>query len=1043
MTRPGLPAWSPADIIVRVRQRLSSQAFVGRETERAQLSRALAAAADGRPAAILIGGEAGVGKTRLIETLIGTAEQEGWRVLVGHCFELGESGLPFAPIVEALRELGRDLGLEELLAILGPGRDEIGRLVPDLVATADPFGAPSEPREGTQARLFEHVLGALGRLAERGPLLLVVEDLHWADRSTRDLWRYLARNLRRERLVLLGTFRTDELHRRHPLLRFLAALERVDRVSRIDLERFDLAEVTAQLAGILGRPPPGALARRIYDRSDGNAFFVEELVAADSAGGADAPGSPHALGSLPLSLEAVLTERVMRLSEATQRVLRVAAAVGREVDHGLLGYVSDEAEATLLEALHEAVAQHVLVASAPDAGSSYRFRHALVQEAVYAELLPAERTTLHGRIAETLLADPTLGSGTRAGLAAELAHHALLGHDLRLGFHWSVEAGRAATDVSAFAEAHRHFERAIELWPRIQDPQAGAEMDHPELLARAAETAAASGELARAAALVRAALDALDPAGETDRRVQFHDRLFWFLFESGDLEAAGRSLEDAPSEPVAAPALRARILDDLANLRTFQARYAEAETWAIEALALAREAGSPREEGRALRALGVAQASLGDLEGAIAHLEEAHLALAAADDDLQTMAVQSLALALYWAGYHTRSIEVLSLELERVGREGTERRHAPGIVSSLWDSLTDLGRWHEADELLGRVAWPDEETRATAWLRECIAELAVLRGDIGRARHEVALAEQTIGPGSSTLDRVFVLRSLAAIARAEERFDDVRLAVDEAIAQSHDAERDAPLWWLFALAARSEADRAVIARAKRRGEEMADAGVYARRMSQILDRIDAAARAAGRPVATLAAYAAHARAELARLEDRPDPVAWLTTADLWAELAQPLDAGYARFRAAEAMLEAGNDRRAAAKLLAGAHQTAMRLGAAPLLGDTEALARRARIALEVHEAVPGGPGKEAPSAAPPDRSRDPYGLTRREREVLAMLAEGRTNREIGDALFITEKTASVHVSNILGKLGVPGRGAAAAVAVRIGLVGAGPGEGTA
>jgi DNA-binding CsgD family transcriptional regulator len=325
--------------------------------------------------------------------------------------------------------------------------------------------------------------------------------------------------------------------------------------------------------------------------------------------------------------------------------------------------------------------------------------------------------------------------------------------------------------------------------------------------------------------------------------------------------------------------------------------------------------------------------------------------------------------------------------------------------------------------LAAEAAFPDGENRMTAWFHECVAELEVLRGNLDRARSEIEIAEGVVGPGASALDRIYMLRSVTAIARAEGRHADVRKAIDEAIGQSRDPERDAPLWWLFALAARSAADHAEAARAHGPHEEAeaADALDYAERMRERLSRISETAADEGWPAPTLTAYARHAAAEASRAAGRPEPALWAMTGDAFASLEQPIDEAYARFRQAEALLAANGERKEVAALLRGAHATAVRIGARPLAADAVDLARRARISL-----VEG--------AGTPEREADPWNLTEREREVLALLAIGLTNREIGERLFVTEKTASVHVSNILGKLGVPSRGAAAALAARLSIL---------
>jgi len=423
---------------------LTSPTFVGRTDELARLTQAGQRAAAGTPTAVLVGGEAGVGKTRLVAEVAAGARTAGATVLVGGCVELGGEGVPFAPLIEALRAFVRDLDEPELARILpGQARAELARLLPELGPPADPGARATfvgDPGPGSdQGRLFELLLGLLERLGEERPAVLVVEDLHWADRSTRDLLAFLVRNLRHGRLLLVLTYRSDELHRRHPLRPFLAELDRGRRIERLELARFGRAEVAIQLAGIRGTPAPAELAERIHARSGGNAFFVEEL-AATAAAGAD--------GELPPSLRDTLLARIELLSEATQQVLRVAAAAGARVGHDLLAEVAGLPEAELLAGLREAVSAHVLLAEAAD--ETYGFRHALVKEAVYAELLPGERTRLHARFAAALAGRD---DGGQAGLAAELAWHWYAAHDLERALPAAVEAGLAAERAYAFAEA--------------------------------------------------------------------------------------------------------------------------------------------------------------------------------------------------------------------------------------------------------------------------------------------------------------------------------------------------------------------------------------------------------------------------------------------------------------------------------------------------------------------------------------------------------------------------------------------------------------
>jgi DNA-binding CsgD family transcriptional regulator/tetratricopeptide (TPR) repeat protein len=1003
-----------------VTRHLSSPMLIGRHQERAWLGDLLNDSRSDHVATILIGGEAGVGKTRLVNEFAERATVSGWRVLVGHCLELGENGLPFASIVEALRDLPDVLDSEGLARVLGSGRFEIGNLVPSLAEGYTSIGArPAD--EVSRARLFEFILAMLGRLAADTPLVLEIEDLHWADRSTRDLLRFLARNLRRGPIVIVATFRTDELHRRHPLVPFLAELGRLPRVERSDLPRLTGEETLAQLCGILGHAVAPDLARGIHERSDGNPFFAEELLAA-----AQAPAATGRSGLQP-DLETLLNERIGRLTDATQAILGVAAVAGRDVSHVLLERIADLSDAKVLAALREAIDQQVLVlVESATHETRYSFRHALIQEAIYVRLLPTERLRLHRRIVDALL-DGAGGDETAAALAAEVAHHADRAGDTTRALHWSVVAGDAATGVAAFAEAFFHFERALHDWTVVSEPEAISGISRAELLGRAAGTAAAVGEPATAAGLAGEAIDLLGTDGDAAQRAMLENRRFFSLWESGNLDGAAAAIELAVREiPTAdAPEARIGLLVVLANARIHQSRYDEAEAAAREAHTEAERIGNARAAADAWASWGFALCFRGWEEAGIKQLREAMPVLAGSNDDQAWLATSNLACGLVFAGRHREAVDMLYERYEELRRDGTERRWGPMIVSALIDSLTALGRWDEVDRLLAGAALPDHDTLESAWLQQSAAELDVLRGEVDSARSRMEAAGRVIGvgPGSGRLDRLYMLRSNAAIAHAEGRWVDARRAIEDAIALSHDPQQEALLWWFFAFGARCGADEAEYARAHRRDHLAADAAAHAASLADLAIKTEIRAAAENRRAATLTGCACLATAEASRAQGRPDPAAWDAAARAFAGMEQPVDESYARFRQAEAMLALRGDRKEIATLLRAVYATAIDVGARPLATAAEALARRARISVV-----------EDDRAAPAPAESDSWNLTSREREVLGLLALGLTNREIGERLFVTEKTASVHVSNILGKLGVPGRGAAAAIAVRLGLV---------
>ena len=306
--------------------RMTSARFVGRAGQLAELEAALRDAAEGRPSLALVGGESGVGKSRLADELKRHARESGARVLSGDCVELGEDELPYAPLLSALRPLVRDE--DPALDELAPSyRAAIDAIMPGL-------GSGHSAGDATQSRVFEALLALLESLGEETPVVLVVEDLHWADSSTRSFIGFLARTVCTERLLVVGTYRSDELHRRHPLRPLLAELASDQYARLLELPRFTPEELAEQLEGILAGRPDAELVERIYARSEGNALYAEEILAAGLDG----------RGALPPTLRDALMLRVDRLSPRAQELLRWLACQPA-ADHSLLAAVARPGDA--------------------------------------------------------------------------------------------------------------------------------------------------------------------------------------------------------------------------------------------------------------------------------------------------------------------------------------------------------------------------------------------------------------------------------------------------------------------------------------------------------------------------------------------------------------------------------------------------------------------------------------------------------------------------------------------------------------------------
>ena len=1051
--RAGAPAGSFASgavgaILGDMTATLTSPTFVGRTEELTRLAAAGDRAAGGTPTTVLVGGEAGVGKTRLVGEVVAAARGNRATVLVGGCVELGGEGVPFAPLIEALRGFVRDLdepGLARLLP--GHARSELARLLPELAPVAGPGGTGpvlrQVPRWGgiadpggagpalsttpgpwsEQGRLFELFLGLLERLGEERPAVLVVEDLHWADRSTRDLLAFLVRNLRHGRLLLLLTYRSDELHRRHPLRPFLAELDRGRRVERLELARFGRAEVAAQLAGIQGAPVPAELAERIHARSGGNAFFVEELAAAATD------------GELPPSLRDTLLARIELLAEPAQRVLGVAAASGTRVDHDLLAEVAGLPEPKLLSALRETVSAQVLLVDADD--GTYGFRHALVKEAVYGELLPGERTRLHARFAAALAGRDIAGD---PGPAAELAWHWYAAHDLDRALPAAVAAGLAAERAYAFAEAQRQFERALELWDRTGGEERTERrdgMDKAELLARAGEAAANSGAAERAVALVRSALAELDPPAEPLRAAQLTERLAFHLRiagRPGAFEAYQEAVRLVPQTPSAA---RAQALAGLGQALMLRARFAEAASVCEEAIAVARQVGARVVEGHALNSLGTAIVRLDQVDRGLACLEDARrlaAELGAAKDEAR--ACVNLSDILEDLGRLEESLTVATEGMEVASAAGLRRTFGAFLAGNAASTLCNLGRWEESARLTDAyLELGDDEDLNTVTLRQSRAVLDAGRGDFAGALAHVRAARRLSGDMFIAVQYAPVLSAVEAeVAAWQGRLEEAAAAVAGGLAALQGPLADLRACMLLALGLWVEADRVALAVARHDPATVADARLVAAELLRW-----AGGALGGSEVAWKRALLATCEAEWARAQGLDNPEGWLAAVTAWEASGHPYPLAVARWRAAGALLARRSDRAQAADLLRRAHEVAVALGAGPLRGEVERLARLGRVDLRPDAATNAGPDGTTSDGDGPAPAAEPspgaeLGLTARELEVLALVAEGRSNRQVGDALFISAKTASVHVSNILAKLGVASRVEAAAVAHRLDLL---------
>jgi DNA-binding CsgD family transcriptional regulator/tetratricopeptide (TPR) repeat protein len=984
--------------------------MVGRASELARLLSHVDRATGGGASAVLLAGDAGVGKTRLLDELAGAASGRGVRVLTGHCVDLGDVGLPYLPFVDLLRPVAADPELaptaagNPVLSGLLAGRPaapvprdggDLGRPLPNRAAP--------QPVDDGRLQLFESVAALLCELASAGPLLIVLEDVHWADRSSRDLLRYLLARLVDEPVAVVASYRSDDLHRRHPLRPLLAELVRLPGVERLELAPLPDADVGALVRGLAaaeGEVPPETI-EDVVARAEGNAFYAEELFAAGRRGQA-----------LPPALTDVLLARVEQRSDAAQQVLRIAAVAGRRVRHELVAAVGALAPGELEAALAETVHNHLLVVS--DDGR-FRFRHALLREAVLADLLPGERVRLHASIAAYLAATP--GAGT----AAERAHHARESNDLPAALAASLEAADEACRIGAPAEQLQHLETVLALWSAVPDAARLAGRDSPQLLAETAATARTAGELHRAVALLRSALAVLGPDDDPIERARLHYTLAQALVRVEDHAGAERESEAAlalvPAQPPSE--VRTWAAATAARMHYSVGRMAEGDAAAEEALAAADALGL--DGAWADTAVSQARArSESDPVAAQRRIEEAlERARRSGDADVEMRVLFNRATVAFEQGQLGDALDWTRLATSRARELGMEWAFYPAELRHLRVTALYLaGEWDaslaEADEL-ARVPEMAAHVRAAGLL------VQVGRGDPA-ARDRLAWARGLI-PRMNAHMLLTLVTAAAEIDLAAWEGDP-----ETAVAAATQASRRLRELWttdhlgVLRLSATALAPVGDAATAARLVGDEASAG----RWVQVGEPLVVAARSAvdvfwkavGEMGVEAKAWLARVEAEAARLRGEAAPELWQAAVDGFA-FGHVYEQARSRWRLAEALLAVG-DRTGAAEQAGAAHEVAVRLKAEPLRTAVEALVRRGRLDVD----LPGVRRGPAPSAV----------FTPREAEVLALLAQGRTNRQVGAALYISEKTASVHVSNILAKLGANGRTEAVAIAASKGLL---------
>ena len=988
--------------------------FIGRERAVRRLMDAVDAAHRHEPSGWLVAGDAGVGKTRYLREVGRLATEGGASVVIGRCVDLGSGGLPYLPFTEVVAQLADDTDIEAhpaLASLAGVGAAE-----PETGLGVD---------DDRRLPLFDAIRALLTDAGERaGALVVVLEDLHWADRSSRDLLHFLLARLRAEPVVIVASFRTDDVHRRHPLRQLIPDLVRLPMVERVDLPPFDVYELADYLAALAGGPVDQRTVQRVLDRSEGNAYFAEELMAWRE-GGRD---------GVPAGLADILLSRVERLGPDAQHLARVASVAGRRVTDAVLVEVSGLPPQQVDTALREAVAQLVLVPdSGPDGTDGYAFRHALLREAVYEDLLPGERARLHAAYVSLLSSSER---ANRRGAASAMAHHAMAAHDLPRALAANVRAAADAQASRAPAEALVHLTQALSVWDAVPEAEAVAGLSQVHLGLQAAAAAGDAGDLSHAVALAE---EAVRRAETSDDGSPAHNELLalcysqlaaYFYLVDRDAESVAASsramelLRGSPLSPIVVQvaAMHARaagaIILDPDGVEPLAAVRASAE----EALRGAHELSLTDVESDVLVTLAHLDEAAGDGNAAVERLTNARdLARKGGHHGIRLRAEYNLGALRYYAGDVAGALEQLPEAIALADSRGLTWS-AYGLEARFLQviALYVAGEW-EASEDAAKLAGRRPPDTAAARLAAAGLYVLVGRGDAAAPDRIAELKDAwdydtqiALVAGGGETDLLSWRGDHAGAVRAAE----------DAIAFVSRTWGDWYLGgvWLAALALAAHADAAAAGRL--RGLEVADTVEQGRALIEDARRRFGRGRPrTGAPGPEAVAWLARAEAEWSRLQGEADPRPWQAALEAFG-YGYPYEEARSRWRLAETFVEAGR-RDEATEHVTLAHATAIALNAAPLAGAIESLVRRARLEVTLAASVAARPaGLDT--------------LTPRERDVLALLADGRTNGQIGRALFISPKTASVHVSNLIAKLGASSRTEVVALAYQRGLLAGSP-----
>lgn len=973
--------------------------LVGRTSQLRELEDHFHASEQGSGRLVVVAGEAGVGKTRLVAEFVERLRQEDRaEILEGHCYD-EDPAVPFGPVIEALRGWMRRKGQGVIADPAGPWLGDLARLLPELGQSSPPAGEAEAAAQ--KRRVFEGLYQVLRPGPTQAPRLLLLEDLHWSDQTSQELLRSLVRSIDDDRVLILATYRRDELHRRHPLTHWLAELGRERLLSEVDLAPLNPEDVAGMVGAILGRAAPPGFVGALYDRTGGNPFFVEEILKSIMESEdmeAVVESAQHGRGlerwQIPLSVRDSVVGRTAGLDETASQVLKYAAVIGRAFDFELLLGLTGLREEQLLASIATLMERQLVSEIRQEGGDRFEFRHALTREAIYEDLLGREKRRMHLEVLQAIEQTRALEGNGRVD---QLAYHSLKARELEKAARYAELAGERAAKMCAFREAVAHYEVALEL------RETGSPREKADLLDRLGQAAHPIGVSSVTIRYWNEARALYEEIGDVPSVAQMDLRLSRISWEAGDPKAAFTYAQSALAGLEAGPPSKdlAYAYSTLSQLHMLSSRPEEGIRWGEKAIALAEELGDERTRVHALNNIGVSLSEVGEIERGLASLEESlerALRLGLAFDTAR--ACNNMAEILLVLGRIERAMEMYRLGV-RKGEESGADLSRGFVFGNMGAILTFQGKWTEAEEMLARGMRLGEAGMPVVRLvaQPQMARLHLMRGEseTGLGLLEEIRPDVDRGGEYQNLRDVYPLMA-ACLYRLGRRTEAL-----EILDQIYDVWRKVgPITGGVLMMA--EAAALYVAMDVRHKAEALVEG-----LRQVAGKTS---------TPWTRAWFTESEGLLTRRDDAAGSARRFSAAlEEWNAMGLAPFAARSMMRRAEASLAAGGDREDSQRDLERAGKVFESLGARDDLEDLAAV-RSAHGLTRVAAREEGGPLAS---------------LTPREREVLALLAGGLTNREIARRLVISAKTAEIHVGNILGKLGLKSRAQAAALAARHGL----------